>query len=325
MIRFGVIGAGRIAQTFSDAVKGVNDAELYAVASRDLEKAQAFKSQHQYKHAYGSYEAMLEDSNVDCVYIATPHGLHYEQMLKCLEYNKPILCEKAFTLNATQAKHVFDIARKKNLFVMEAMWTRFLPVIQAVKEIIADGVIGEIKHLDITFGFHTEAEDRDRIFNPSLGGGALLDIGIYPLTLADMLLGAPEKVETTVKKHPRTGVDIHETMTLSYKNASAQITAAFDENLPNDAKIIGSKGTIVIPFFWQAEEAYIYDDKQNLCEKLSFPHPVNGFEYEIEAVVYCLKNNFKESPIMPHTKTIAMLNQMDALRKAWLINYPNEL
>jgi dihydrodiol dehydrogenase / D-xylose 1-dehydrogenase (NADP) len=322
MIKFGVMGAGNIANKFCEAAKGIG-VNLYAVASRDIEKAEAFKNRNGIEKAYGSYTSMLEDPLVDCVYIATPHGLHYEHMMLALEHGKHILCEKAFTLNEKQAKVVLDKAHTKDCFVMEALWTRFLPAIRDVQALVLDGIIGDVIKVEANFGFKASKDDDSRLFAPHLGGGALLDIGIYPLTFADLFLGTPQKIESTVVYY-HTGVDLSSEITLSYPNATAHLKFSFDHNLPIESFIRGTNGYIHMPMFIGAEHALIYNQNGTLIKEIKHPHDVNGMEYEILEVIKCIANGRKESYIMPHEKTLSLLNQMDQLRKQWNLIYPQE-
>ncbi len=325
MVRFGIIGAGRIAETFAESLNGIKEGMLYAIASRSMEKAKTFKKKFNVEKAFGSYQAMYEDPKLDCVYVATPHGLHYEQMLEILDYKKHILCEKAFTLNHKQAEHVFQKAKEQGVFVMEAMWTRFLPTIQGVIAHVVEGTIGEIKHLDATFSFKDNQSPDNRLYNKELGGGALLDIGIYPITLANLVLGPPAIIDAHATLH-ETGVDYYETITYEYENgALATLKAGFNKDEPREAMIYGTKGKIHIPNFWSAEEAYVYNEDDKLIEHIEYKHPINGFEYEINEVISCINNNRLESSVMPHTTTIRILKQMDALRKKWGIVYPQEV
>jgi len=323
MIRFGVLGAGSIAHTFSSAAVGVQE-NLYAIASRDLSRAEAFQKQYGYEKAYGSYEELLADSLVDCVYVATPHGLHFEQMLACIEHGKHILCEKAFTLNAKEAKIVFDRANEKKLFVMEAMWSRFLPTIQEIQKAIQSDEIGEIFEIEITFGFAAGAKAKERLFAPELGGGALLDIGIYPITFANLFLGIPDSVESVVTM-TESGVDLESNITYFYPEAQAVLRSSFKDNLGNEAYIYGSKGYIHIPNFHAAEVATIFNNNHKVVRIIEHKHLVNGFEYEIFEAVKCIRKKHTESSIMPHSQTLEILSQMDEIRKEWNLVYPSEL
>ncbi|MFH5882294.1 Gfo/Idh/MocA family protein [Liberiplasma polymorphum] len=322
MLNFGVIGAGRIARTFCDAVRN-NQGNLYAIASRNIDKAKDYKNTYGFEKAYDSYEALLNDENVECVYIATPHGLHYDHMMLALKHNKPILCEKAFTLNAQQAEEIFALAKEKKLFVMEAMWTRFLPITKTLQTLLSDGIIGDIKILEADFCFKANVDLNDRLYNPALGAGALLDIGIYPINYANIFLGEPTSFKSTCE-YTQTGVDAAEIITYDYPSSIAKLSASLNYDKPRLAKIYGSKGFIHVPNFWAAETATIYTLDGDVIKTLNLPHKVNGFEYQIEETIRCIKEGLLESKFMPHATTISILKQMDALRNTWNIQYPQE-
>lgn len=322
MINFGVIGAGNIAKKFCEAVNGIGG-NLHAVASRSFEKAQNYKSDYGFQKAYGNYDALLEDKAVDCVYIATPHALHYDHMMRALDHGKHILCEKSFTLNAARAEEVFKKAREKRLFVMEAMWTRFLPVPSQVVRHVRDGHLGKVDRVDASFTFNVPVDPSRRTFDKSVGGGALLDIGIYPITFVNMLLGPPDAFDTTVDKH-ESGIDLSHTLTYHYGDAVAHMRASFQDSSTPKATIHGSRGTIEMPYFWQAESADVYDLKGHHVETISKPFKVNGFEYEIEEVERCIEEGRLESDTVPHSVTLEILRQMDAIRKRWGLVYPQE-
>jgi predicted dehydrogenase len=321
-MNFGVIGAGRIAKTFCEAVI-YNKGNLYAVASRSQERANAYKEQYGFSKAYDDYETMLKDPKVECVYIATPHGLHYEHMMLSLKHNKPILCEKAFTLNAKQAEEVFSLAKEKGLFVMEAMWTRFLPVTLKLQDYLNEGLIGDIEKLEADFCFKANMDPNDRLFNLNLGAGALLDVTIYPINYANIFLGLPHDINGKCTL-TSTGADLTDEIIYLYPNKKAVLNGSIGYDLPREARIYGTKGKVYIPNFWSAEEAYIYDLNNDLIKHIRLPHIVNGFEYQIEETMRCIKEGLIESPIMPHQTTIDILKQMDALRFSFGIKYPNE-
>lgn len=322
MVRFGVIGAGRIANQFCEAVNGIKG-NLYAIASRDIEKANAYKKKYGFVKAYGSYETLLSDPNVDCIYIATPHGLHYEQMMMVLDYKKHIICEKSFTLNAKQALAVFKKAKENNLFVMEAMWTRFLPVIKEVTQLVNDGIIGEITNLENSFGFAFEYGVKSRLFDLSLGAGALLDIGVYSVNMAHLFLGNPTHFDTEVIMDPK-GFDLSESITFHYPNLDAHLACSMENSLDNVCIISGTKGSVKIPHFWRAESASIYDLNKHIIKEIAHPHQINGFEYEILEVIKCIESGLTESTIMSHQDTIDVMILMDGLRYAWGLKYPQE-
>lgn len=321
VVRFGVIGAGYIATKFCEAVLGIHG-HLYAIASRDIKKAESYQNKFGFEKAYDQYEDLLSDPNVDCVYIATPHGLHYDHMMLALKHKKNILCEKSFTLNARQAEAVLYKAIENHVFVMEAMWTRFLPTIQELKRLIDDGIIGKITHVEASFGLYAD-QNKERLFSPLLGGGALLDLGVYPITFANIILGQPKSFETEVKLNSN-GYDVSEKMKYHYPDAIALLSSALDMQMNTTGIIKGQNGCIKVPNFWKAEEAYIYDMNHHLIQEISYPHIVNGLEYEIMEVIRCIESGLTESPIMPHAETIEIMKQMDALRNAWGFKYPQE-
>ena len=319
---FGVIGAGNIAHKFSEALLGMNG-NLWAIASRKHEKALAFKRKYGYVHAYEGYGKLFNDEKVECIYIATPHAFHYELMLKAIEHEKHVLCEKSFTLNEKQAAHVFKEAKKKGVFVMEAMWTRFLPVLTEVLEVVNKGGIGSIEKIDANFTFDVPVNDENRLFNRRLGGGALLDIGIYPITLVNMVMGEPDDFETSVVKH-HTGVDIEHDIAYYYEGCVARMHASFKDDSVPKAVIHGSNGSIEMTYFWETETAHIYNAHGSLARTIHHPHPINGFEYEISEVISCIEKGSLESPVVPHRVTLSILRQMDAIRKEWNLEFPGE-
>ncbi len=323
MVKFGVIGAGRIADTFSKAVSGIHE-NLYAIASRDLNKAEEYAKKYGYEKAYGSYEELLDDSEVNCIYIATPHAFHYEQMKMCLNKGKNILCEKSFTLNHKQAQEIFQLARDKNLFVMEAMWTRFLPTIQEVKKLVDEDAIGDIFRIEANFGFNATQKISDRLLNPALGGGALLDIGIYPITLANLFLGIPDSFESNVFFH-QTGVDTSMKITYFYPEAQAILNASFTDDIGQDAYIYGTKGYFYFPNFHRAEVATLFNNNHKVVKVIEHKHIVNGLEYEVFETIKCIKKKCTESKIMSQETSIEILRQMDEIRENWNLKYPHEL
>ncbi|MFP4478833.1 MAG: Gfo/Idh/MocA family protein [Candidatus Izemoplasmatales bacterium] len=325
MLKIGIIGAGNIANKFSEAVNKSKlvDGELYAVGSRSIEKAEIFKKQHNIKKAYGSYEELYQDEDVDLIYIATPHVFHYEQMMDALDYGKNILCEKPFTINADLAEKVFNKAKEKNVFIMEAMWTRFLPVIQEVKYQINKGLIGEIELLEADFCFNPDKDIEHRLYQPKLGGGALLDVGIYPITFANIFMGKPKNIESTVKMY-KTDVDASETIKYEYDKGKAILRAAINEERPLLATIKGTKGKVIIDGLHETESAKIYDKDDELIHLIEIPHETNGFEYEIKEAIDCIRSGKTESDIVSPKVTLSILKQMDQIRDSWNFYYPQE-
>ena len=322
-IRFGIIGAGSIAHTFSKALKGLGG-NLYAISSRNIKKASAFKETYGFKNAYGSYEDMVKDPHVDIVYVATPHALHKTHMMLALSHGKHVICEKPFTLNAVQAQHVFSYAKSKNLFVMEAMWTKFLPVIKEVQDIVSNGDIGTIEKVTSAFCFKIDQDHKkDRLFNMDMGAGALLDIGIYNVTFSYLFLGMPKKISSKVLMH-QNGMDLEDDVFFEYENQSASFFISLKDSKPADAMIYGTKGMIKVFDFFRTEKAEVYDLNGHLVKQIEHPHKFNGFEYQIEDVVSCLMNQKIESDVMSYHETLNILKIMDHLRKNWNLVYPTE-
>lgn len=306
--RFGILGAGQIAHKFAATLNYLNF-PIEGVASRDIEKAKDFQNKYNIKFSYNSYQEMLNNKDIDIIYIATPHGLHYEHMKLVLDYNKHIICEKAFTLNALQAEEIFKIAKKKNLLVMEAMWTRFLPLIQYLQKIIKEQQYGVISSFEASFGFPGNLDPNNRLMSLQLGGGATLDIGVYPLNFAN-ILGDPLEIKAEGKLS-FTKVDLSMSAKISYKDFSGNIYASLENKLDNKAIIDFTNAKIIIEDFWKAEKAYIYDLNNSLIETLSYPLQFNGFEYQILSFINTLNENKIDNEIMSSDTTIKILKQTD--------------
>jgi len=323
-MKFAIIGAGHIAHKFAEALHATHG-QPYAIASRSMTKAKNFQKQHDFETAYGSYKEMLEDENVDVVYVATPHSFHYEHILLSLEHGKHVICEKPLTLNARQAKTVFHHAKKKKLFVMEAMWTRVLPAIKEVNHVINEGTIGDIRHIEADFCLIGDTEEVPRLTDPNLGGGALLDIGIYPIMLTHLFLGKPDTIDADTEFDKNTGVDLDETFVFSYPgNVRAELRASFVEDRNVNATITGSEGKIIIPDFPDATEAFVYDGNRCLTKKIHHAHRQNGFEYEIDEVIKSIESGQMESGMITHQSTLERLDIMDDIREGWNLIYPQE-
>ncbi|NOX89911.1 MAG: Gfo/Idh/MocA family oxidoreductase [Calditrichaeota bacterium] len=323
-IKWGIMGIGGIAHSFAEGLRFVKDAELTAVGSRDAEKARSFAQKFGVKYYHGSYEELVKNDRVRVVYISTPHGRHYEDILLCLEHGKAVLCEKSFTLNAKQAKEVIESARNKNLFLMEAMWTRFLPVMTKVKELLADGVIGEARLLTGGLGFNPTFDPKHRLFDPRLGGGALLDIGVYPIALSQWLFGAPSEM-ASMAFMGKTGVDEQVSMIFRYRDEKmANLYASLRSITPSETIITGTRGYLRIhgPIYRPAGITISVPGRDDKLIKAQWVG--NGYNYEAEEVVRCLREGKTESDIMPLKDTITIMEIMDALRAQWGFLYPNE-
>ncbi len=320
---FAILGAGNIAKKMALAVRflaGRGEAVPYAVASRDRDKAEAFAAENGFRKAFGSYEEMLSDPDVDLVYIATPHSHHAEQMLMCIEHGKNILCEKSFTGNAAQADRVFSEAFKRNLFVAEAMWTRFIPASKKIIETIKSGEIGEPMFIEAAF--NAAISHKPRIYLQELAGGAMLDLGIYPLTLAFMIFGSDVKDVATRASLTESGVDAQEAFTLVYPGGKLALLGASilaDGGAP--ARISGTRGRIIIDRFVQCQDFKI-ETSDGTVRTVYAPFECNGYEYEVRAAFKSIEAGEKQCSEIPWETTLAAMRLMDRMRSEWGVRYP---
>ena len=323
-IRWGILGLGKIARKFGIGLQSIPDASLVAVGSRSMEKASAFAAEFKVPRAYDSYEALTADPEVDVIYIATPHPQHHEAALLCLRAGKAVLLEKPFTVNALEAGELIEVARHEGVFLMEAMWMRFLPVIIQMREWLAEKAIGEPRIVMADFGFRADWNPESRILNPTLAGGALLDVGIYPLSFASMVFGAVPRNVTGLCHLGETGVDEQSAMVLSYDaGALAVLTSAVRTRTAHEARILGTAGSIHMPSFWHGTEAILTREGKD-PETVSRPFTGNGYCHEAIEVGRCLRAGLKESPLLPLSDTLAMMRTMDELRRQWGLVYPGE-
>lgn len=323
-IRWGIIGTGAIARKFAEALTFVPEAELLAVGSRAQASADEFAALFGVPRAYATYEALANDPDVDVVYIATPHPLHKENSLLCLHAGKAVLCEKPFTINAREAEEVIRLARAKRLFLMEAMWTRFLPVMAEVRRLLAEGAIGQVRMITAAFGFRAPFNPQSRLFNPKLGGGALLDVGVYPIALASMIFGSPSRV-ASMAHIGETGVDEQSAVILGYDGGQlAVLSAALRLSLPSEAVILGTEGTIRIHSPWWRATALTLSVIGKEDEVIPAPFTGNGYNYEAAEVVRCLRAGRLESETLPLDETLSIMRTMDQARAPWGLKYPTE-
>ena len=321
-IRWGIAGPGNIARRFAQAVKNVEGAELAAVASRDPARAENFGAEFGISHIFHSYEAMAASDAVDAVYIATPHPFHAPCAELFLKAGKHVLCEKPMCVNAAQGERMKAWAAENGVFLMEAMWTRFLPAILEAKKIVDRGDIGEILGIEADFCYRTEWGTVPRLFLPELAGGGLLDVGVYCLHFAAIFLGSdPESV--TAVAHTEGGVDVHTNMVLKYRNgAVASLSSAIGVTKPETGYIYGTKGYICLPCFYGAQELQVHTGDSVTAIKREYLG--NGFEEEIIEVCRCIREGKLQSPTMPIDETISILRQMDTVRQQIGIRYPFE-
>ena len=352
VLKFAILGCGHIATKMAAAVKALEKngmgVECYAVASRSLDKAKKFADEYGFGRAYGSYEELAKDADVDLIYIATPHSEHYNNILLCLEHGRNLLVEKAFTANALMASEVIALAEEKGVFMSEAMWTRFLPAVQMVKDWILAGKIGKVESVEADFSM--PLSHIGRLHKPELAGGALLDLGIYSLTFADIFLtdddicrvGREDAVsgcvagENCVANHIvqtktkcvkfHTGVDATDWIDLVYAGGQvAHLKTSMVAPLKNEGVIYGSEGFVRVQNLNDMVEIQLFDVAGNLVESVKPPRIENCYEYEVLGCKAALEKGLKECPEMPHSKTMQMMTLMDGLRAQWGVSYPFEL
>ena len=323
-IRWGILACGRIAKKFAADLQFVEGAELVAVASRSLERAEAFAKEFPAKHVLGSYEALVALEDVDVIYVASPHSHHYEHTLLCLKHGKAVLCEKAFAINSKQAEEMVALARTRKVFLMEALWTRFLPHYLKVREMIGNGELGDLKGVIANFGFKPQEPVPQRLFDPSLGGGALLDIGIYPVFLAQSLLGVPDDITAHMNPAP-TGVDEQCSIQFKYENGiSANLFATLASNLETDADIFGTAGRIRLTSRFYEPSATIQYYPGHVESRTLVPlerEPGFGYQHEARHVGECLRQGLTESPVWGLEDTLGLMKTLDRIRLAMGLVY----
>ncbi len=322
--KFAILGAGNIAEKMASTVIHMPQIIPYGVGSRDIARSKDFAQKYGFKKAFGSYEEMLQDSEIDLVYVATPHSHHYRHSMMCLQHGKHVLCEKSFTTNAAQAEKLIDFARTNNLVIAEAIWTRYLPMSKTINEIIDSGVIGNVKLLTANLGYFISHSDR--IVNPALAGGALLDVGVYPLNFAAMVLGDKIAKSSSICTLTDTGVDASGNVTLCFEDKTMAVLYFSAVAQTNRQGIVyGDKGTLVVENINNPESIRIYNlDREEIA---SYPAPkqITGFEYQVKSVINTIENGLVECPEMPHSEIIRIMKLMDGLRKEWGVIYPAEI
>jgi len=314
-IKWGIIGLGNIANKFAQTVKAMDSVELEAVASRNKEKSEAFGKVYDvpFEKCYSSYEELVKDESIEAVYIAVPHVFHKELSILCLKNGKAVLCEKPVTMNGNEIREVINVAEENKMFFMEGMKTRFLPINQKIKSWINEGRIGDVRLLQADFGFNAQFDPMNRLFNKDLGGGALLDVGIYNVSYSSFIFGNYPKSIKSNLYIGKTGVDECVSINLGYEEGKqAQLYGAININTIRDANIIGTKGKICVPKFSNADTAYILIDGKE--KKIQMPFDINGFEYQISEVVKCINEGKLQSEIMSWNDSIEIMNIMDYIR-----------
>jgi predicted dehydrogenase len=323
-IRWGIAATGNIAGQFARDLALLPDHELVAVGSRRLDRARAFAAEHGVPRAYGSYAELVDDPKVDVIYVATPHSDHLATARLALEAGKAVLCEKALTVNAREARELVALARHHGLFLMEAMWMRCNPIHLRLRELVASGVIGEPRAVHAAFGFTADYDPTDRLFAPELAGGALLDVGVYPVSFAHHVLGRPQSVQASAVLAP-TGVDSAVAMVFGYAGgALATLTGSFVGELPNTATVAGTDGWIELPrTFHDTHQLTVHrpgkEPEVHVAEKIGI-----GYTYEAEEVARCLREGRTESPLVSWDDSLAVMEVLDAVRAQIGVRYPSD-
>ena len=320
-IRWGILGTGKIAKAFATALQDTPDAQLVAVASRSVDSATKFIAEYAPGQAgvraHGSYQALADDPEVDVVYIATPHPMHHENAIMCLNGGKALLVEKTFTMNRREAEEIFALARAKQLFVMEAMWTRFMPAVIEARRIVDSGEIGAPANITADFGFTSDAGPEHRLFNPALGGGALLDLGIYPLSMAAYFLGEVTGVKAQGEM-TADGVDMQTAFTLKHANgALSSCLCSLRSRTPTELTISGTKGFLRLSDRFHNTEAFsvtVVSGASRSERTVTVPRSGNGYTHEAQEVGRCLRAGLIESPVMPHAETLNLMGVLDDIR-----------
>lgn len=324
-IRWGILGTGSIAHKFAADLKHVKGAELTAVGSRSLQKAQSFCVEFDVPVGFGSYRELAESDVADIIYIATPHNLHHENTILCLNSEKAVLCEKPFALNAKQASEMINMAKQKKLFLMDALWTKFLPHYQKMREMVNSGVVGDVKVVLANFGFRISEDQDSRLVSPEMGGGSLMDIGIYNVFTALDVLGKPDHIDVTTVMNNK-GVDEQCALTFRYENgAVANLFSTFSADLSNEVEICGTLGRIKLlsSYFEPSStlEHYCNGNKKiiNVEKSVGF-----GYHYEAHHATICLQNMDIESSVVPHEYSLVLMQTLDKIRELSGIVFPGE-
>lgn len=324
-IRWGILGCGRIARKFATDLRLVADAELTAIASRNKETLEQFAIDFPCRHLHNSYDALVTNNEVDVIYVATPHSHHYEHTILCLNHNKAVICEKPFAINSRQAMDMVKTAKQRKVFLMEALWTKFLPHYKKLLELLQQKTLGDIRSVLVNFGFNTAGNPSQRLFDPLLGGGTLLDIGIYNVFITLSVLGKPHDIEATMTP-AATGVDEQIAILFRYKSgAMAQLFSSFVTNLPTQAEINGTEGCITLTTRFYEPSTTIQLSKKVPYEREIIPFDKEsgfGYQYEARHVNECLKKGLIESPVMTHADTLLLMEILDRIRIKARIKYP---
>jgi predicted dehydrogenase len=320
-IRWGILATGTIANAFASDLALLPDTEIAAVGSRSQEAADRFAARHGIPRSYGTWQALADDPDVDVVYVATPHSAHHAATLACLKAGKAVLCEKPFTLDLAQAEELVEAARSGGVFLMEAMWTRCFPAIHTICGLIGDGAIGDVTAVHADFGATGDFAPTHRLRARELGGGALLDLGVYPVSFAQIMLGSPAHIEAWARLSPE-GVDENTAMAFGYASgAVASLTCSLIGDTPRTAAVTGTRGRIELPrdFFRPAGFTLVRGNAEP--EWIATPFDGLGYHYEAAEVQRCLREGLTESPVVPLAETLAVMATLDAVRERIGVSY----
>lgn len=322
-MNIGIIGCGGIAEKMAATINQMEEVTLCAVAARDAGRAGAFAERYGAERSYGSYEELVSDKEVDLVYIATPHSHHYEHMKLCIEYGKNVLCEKAFTMNGEQARDIKRLANEAHVYVAEAIWTRYMPSRNIIDEVLASGIVGNI--CTVTCNLSYDIDRNERIVDPKLCGGALLDVGVYGLNFIVMHMGKDiDKIESSVMLTD-TGVDGQESITIRFKNGTMAVTTHSIYGRSDRKGIFyGERGYIIVENINNPQSVDVYDSADKLLKHIDVPEQISGYEYQLRTAKSCIEKGLVENDFMPLDETIYMMDMMDGLRKSWGLVYPME-
>ena len=322
-VNVAIMGAGNIAGVMAATLNKMKNVRCYAIGSRNKDKAVEFARKFGCKKAYGSYEELVADQKIDLIYIATPHSEHYENARLCIENGKAVLCEKAFTANAAQAEELIALAEEKKVLIAEAMWTRYMPMLQTIKEVLNSGAIGVPTMLTANLGYAINGVAR--LTDPALAGGALLDVGVYTINFASMMFGTDVKKVSSVCTYTKSGVDEQNSITLIYEDGKmAVLNSSMLSSSDRKGIIHGTKGYAVIENINNFESMSVYDSEHKKIAKYNRSKQISGYEYEVEACIQALQDGAIECSQMPHAETIRIMKLMDSLRYDWGIKYPFE-
>ena len=322
--KWGIIGAGNIAGQFADDLRLLERADLHAVASRSKERAEAFAKKHKIPVSYDSWKKMSADPDVDIVYVATHHPFHFENALACLWAGKAVICEKPFTMNKRELDELVSTARNENVFLMEAIWTRFLPSTGKVLEIAESAELGKLINIHADFGFRLEFDPEHRLFNPAMGGGALLDIGIYPVFISLLMAGIPSNIKASAQ-FADTGIDHSCSMIFEQENeVVSSLNCTLLAESPIEADLLFEKGRIRMESWWLTPGPITVHRHGQDPELIEFPEPGNGYHYEADEVMRCLDEGLTESPMLPLEFSLDLIGTLDRIRNICRISYAQD-